>query len=148
MGKIKVKVTQAGGSDDDLVLGRGPLTVTLTAEDALTGGTLPASTSVSLTVNGQLVGSQNTPAGNNTVDPLTFSYSQNAIGLSYSVSISGVDPSQIDYEPTPPTVQQGVAIAEAQMGGKVEIPAPAGDSVSFFQKIIQFIRRLFGLKPS
>ena len=161
MGRIKVKVTQTGGSDDSILVkatptggsgdsilsGVGPLTVTLTAEDALSGGTLPASTSVSLTVNGQLVGSQNTPSGRNAIDNLSYSFSQGAIGLSYSVSISGVDSSQIDYDPTPPTVQRS-SVAEAQMSRKVEVPAPAGDSVSFFQRIILFVRGLFGLKPS
>lgn len=148
MGRIKVKVSQGGGTEDDVALGINDLKMTLTAEDASTGGSLPASTSVSLTVNGQIVGNQTTPSGSNTVDNLSYSYGQNAVGLAYSVSIAGVDPSQIDYDPNA-TVQRSFAAAAEMSRAAVEVPAPEPTrrAMSFFQKIISFLRRLFGQRP-
>lgn len=146
MGKIRVKVSQGGGTDDDpAILGSGPVTVTLTAEDESTGGKVPGSMSVSLSVNGSVVGTpQSTPSGNAS-DALSYPFSGSAWSLPYTVTVTNA-PSGTTFDGLTGSVGQPAFMGADMSSRAAEVPAPepARRAMSFFQKIILFLRRLFG----
>lgn len=145
MGRIRVQVSQGGGSDDDpAILGSGPVTVTLTAETS--GDSVPGGMSVSLSVNGSSVGSpQTTPPGTNPKDALSYPFVGSAVNLPYVVTVTNA-PGGTGFDGLTGNVVQSAFPAASAGKSAAEVPAPedARRAMTFLQKIISFLSRLFG----
>ncbi|HRI61901.1 MAG TPA: hypothetical protein PK228_19315 [Saprospiraceae bacterium] len=153
MARIRASVSQASGDDDLVTLGIFPITVSLNPENTTPPTQVPSNISCNLSIAGALAVPPNPATGTRN--------SQNGIDLQYSVNFNGST-----------TVGQGytlsnfqnwnigdvdgasgsvlVIITEAAARGAVKAPAPEPESstLSAWDRIILFIRRLFGLKPS
>jgi hypothetical protein len=139
MTKIKVKVTQAGGTEDDIILGSGPVTVTLTTDDRTT---VPDGITLALNVTGPgSLGSQNNPTSGSGTSSEGFSFTcnQGVQGAAYTVTPSGTT---LVFEDLTGTVG-APSFEDVSMNRST-----AGASMSFFQKLRLFFLRLFGSKAT
>ncbi|MBV6443373.1 MAG: hypothetical protein DYG98_01420 [Haliscomenobacteraceae bacterium CHB4] len=147
MGRIRVQVSQGGGTDDDpAILGSGPVTVTLTAETS--GDSVPGGMNVSLSVNGSSVGSpQTTPTGTNPNDTLSYPFVGSAVNLPYVVTVTNA-PRGTEFDGLTGNVGQSAFPAAGVGKSAAEVPAPEDTrrAMSLIQKVIWFLRRLFGQK--
>src|SRR5690606_36030835 len=128
------------------ILGSGPLAVTLTAETS--GSSVPGGMNVSLSVNGSPVGSpQTTPTGTSPSDTLSYPFVGSAVNLPYTVTVTNVPPGT-DFDGLTGRVRQPSFPAAGVRKSAAEVPAPEDTrrAMSLLQKMILFLRRLFGQK--
>lgn len=145
MGKIRVRVSQAGGTDDDnAAMVGGNVTVNLSPET--TGVSISSDSSAACTL---LVGVRQTPLTQISTGPdgnggLNLLFSSGTSVDSYSItSLQNVPGFTVsDLDPASGAVIHN-RVSEEVMA---RMPAPSGGSVSFFQRIWLFFARLFGLK--
>lgn len=152
MARIRASVSQSPDEGDLIgTLGRFAITVSLNPEDT-TPPQVPSNISCNLSIAGALAVPPNGAGTRN---------AQNGIDLQYSVNVSGgtvvgqpyalsnfQNWSIADVDDASGSVL--VLITEAAASGAVKSPTPdtAGSALSVWDRIILFIRRLFGLKPS